>query len=477
MTLDPTDWTTFRQQAHVMLDDMLDYQQHLRQRPTWQPLPSAKHPFFHQAAPQDPQDLSQVHQEFLDYILPYTIGNPHPGFMGWVHGGGTPVGMLAEMLAGGLNVNAGGRHQAPIQLERQLLSWIRQWFEFPPQASGLFVTGTSMANLIGVWVAQRARLGPSLRTQGLAGQTQRTLVAYASAGAHGCIAQALDLSGLGTQALHLIPLNDQFQMDCGALRARIKADRAAGLEPFLVVGTAGSVDVGAVDDLTEVAAICAEEGLWFHVDGAFGALGCLSPQLAPRFRGMQRADSIAFDFHKWGQVPYDAGFILVREDTLQRQTFATPAAYLRRDTRGAAAGSPWPCDYGPDLSRGFRALKTWFTLKVYGTRALGEMMANTCALAQQLGALISAQPRLELLAPIALNIVCFRFRCPDPNTVNAQLLIELHESGLALPSSTTLKGQFALRAAIVNHRTTLQDLEILVAAVHRLGMKLAPEPD
>ncbi len=477
MTLDPTDWTAFRQQAHVMLDDMLDYQQHLRQRPTWQPLPSAKQPFFQQDSPLEPQDLPQVHQEFLDHILPYTIGNPHPGFMGWVHGGGTPVGMLAEMLAGGLNVNAGGRHQAPIQLERQLLAWIRQWFEFPPQASGLFVTGTSMANLIGVWVAQRARLGPCLRAQGLAGQTQRALVAYASAGAHGCIAQALDLSGLGTQALHLIPMNDQFQMDPGALRARVRADRAAGLEPFLVVGTAGSVDVGAVDDLADLAALCAQEGLWFHVDGAFGALGCLSPQLAPRFRGIQRADSIAFDFHKWGQVPYDAGFILVREDTLQRQAFATPAAYLRRDTRGAAAGSPWPCDYGPDLSRGFRALKTWFTLKVYGTRALGEMMAHTCTLAQQLGALIAAQPRLELLAPITLNIVCFRFRCPDPNTVNAQLLIELQESGLALPSSTTLKGQFALRAALVNHRTTLQDLEILVAAVLRLGMKLAPKPD
>ncbi len=477
MTLDPADWSAFRQQAHRMLDDMLDYLEHLRQRPTWQPLPVTKGSFFRQASPQEPQELSQVHQEFMDYILPYTIGNPHPGFMGWVHGGGTPVGMLAEMLAGGLNVNAGGRHQAPIQLERQLLSWIRHWFEFPPQASGLFVTGTSMANLIGVWIAQRARLGPTLRQQGLAAQAQRPLIAYASAGAHGCIAQALDLSGLGTQALHLIPMNDQYQMDTDALRARVPADRAAGLEPFLVVGTAGSVDVGAVDDLADLASFCRAQELWFHVDGAYGALGCLSPQLAPYLAGIQQADSIAFDFHKWGQVPYDAGFILVREDTLQRQTFATPAAYLRRDTRGAAAGSPWPCDYGPDLSRGFRALKTWFTLKVYGTRALGEMMANTCTLAQQLGALISAHPRLELLAPITLNIVCFRFRCPDPNTVNAQLLMELHESGLALPSSTTLQGQFALRAAIVNHRTTLQDLETLVAAVLHFGMLLAPEPN
>lgn len=459
-----------------MLDDMLDYLEHLRQRPVWQPLPAAKQSFFHQPSPQAPEDLTCVHQEFLDYILPYTIGNPHPGFMGWVHGGGTPVGMLAEMLAGALNVNAGGRHQAPVQLERQLLSWIREWFQFPPQASGLFVTGTSMANLIGVWVAQRARLGPTLRQLGLA-QAQRPLVAYASAGAHGCIAQALDLSGLGTQALHLIAMNDQYQMDLAALRERVQTDRTNGLEPFLVVGTAGSVDVGAVDDLVGLAAFCQEQELWFHVDGAYGALGCLSSQLAPRFQGIQQANSLAFDFHKWGQVPYDAGFILVREDTLQRQTFATPAAYLRRDTRGAAAGSPWPCDYGPDLSRGFRALKTWFTLKVYGTSALGEMMANTCTLAQQLGALIQAQPRLELLAPIALNIVCFRFRCNDPNTVNAQLLIELHESGLALPSSTTLKGQFALRAAIVNHRTTWQDLETLVVAVLHFGEILAPNPD
>jgi len=183
-------------------------------------------------------------------------------------------------------------------------------------------------------------------------------------------AQAMDLVGLGIDALRLIPVDALQRIDVGALRKAIAEDRAAGLEPFLVVGSAGTVDVGAIDDLNAVGSLCRKENLWFHVDGAYGALAVLSSELAPRLAGIQDADSIAFDFHKWAQVPYDAGFILVRDGEQHRDTFASPAAYLRRETRGLAAGAHWPCDYGPDLSRGFRALKTWFTLKTYGTDLL-----------------------------------------------------------------------------------------------------------
>jgi aromatic-L-amino-acid decarboxylase len=299
-------------------------------------------------------------------VLPYAVGNAHPGFMGWVHGSGTPVGMLAEMLAAGLNANLGGRDQIPIEVERQILQWMRELFSFPDTASGLFVTGTSMANLISVLVARTAVLGKEVRQQGIAASDKR-LTAYASAGAHGCIAQALDLAGFGMAALRIIPVNDQYQMDCSALEQAIAADRSAGFTPFFIAATAGSVDVGAIDDLTVLADIAQRESLWFHVDGAYGALAMLAPDIAPRLNGIQRADSIAFDFHKWGQVPYDAGFILVRDGTMHYDSFASPAAYLRREASGMAGGSPWPCDFGPDLSRGFRALKTWFTLKVYGT--------------------------------------------------------------------------------------------------------------
>jgi glutamate/tyrosine decarboxylase-like PLP-dependent enzyme len=474
-SLDPADWDDLRTQGHRMLDDILDYLEHLRERPVWQPIPAEVRNRFHEALPQEPSDLTAVHQQFMTDILPYAVGNAHPGFMGWVHGGGTPVGMLAEMLAAGLNANLGGRDQIPLAVERQILEWMRCLFGFPESASGLFVTGTSMANLIAVLVAKTAALGTRTRAAGLSASDNR-LRAYTSAGAHGCIAQAMDLSGLGTDALRIIPVNDRFEMDLDQLEAAIAADRNAGLTPFFVAGTAGTVDVGAVDNLAALSEICHRHTLWFHVDGAYGALARLAPDLAHRLSGIERADSIAFDFHKWGQVPYDAGFILVSNDTLHYQTFASPAAYLRRETRGVAAGSPWPCDYGPDLSRGFRALKTWFTLKVYGAKQIGAIISHTCALARHLEKRILENPALELLAPVSLNIVCFRYRSDRADPVNARIVTALHESGIAVPSTTTLNGCLAIRTAIVNHRTQKEDIEALLEAILTLGARFDAMP-
>lgn len=239
-----------------------------------------------------------------------------------------------------------------------------------------------------------------------------------------------------------------------------------------MTGSAGTVDTGAIDDLAALAQLCRDEGLWFHIDGAYGSLGMLSPELRPKLAGLSEADSIALDFHKWGQVNYDAGFLLVRDGEQHRATFAAPAAYLRRETRGLAGGSPWPCDFGPDLSRGFRALKTWFTLKTYGTERMGAMIAQTCAIARHLEARVQREPQLEMLAPVTLNIVCFRFRAPDgidADALNAEIVADIHESGLAAPSSTTIDGKLAIRAAIVNHRTTFEDVDRMVDAVLKFG--------
>ncbi|MBI1777944.1 MAG: cytochrome D ubiquinol oxidase subunit I [Proteobacteria bacterium] len=451
-----------------MLDDMLDYIEHIRERPVWQPIPDSLRAEFRTALPSEPTELALVHDEFLRTILPYSTGNTHPGFMGWVHGGGNPAGMLAEMLAAGLNANLGGRDHAPIEVERQIVHWAREIFQFPENATGLFVTGTSMANLLGVLVARTAVLGVAVRYKGVAVAPKR-LTAYTSAAAHGCIAHAMEISGLGGGALRSIGTNDRHQIDLEALQAAIADDRRAGLRPFLLVGTAGTVDIGAIDDLAALAEVTRRERLWFHVDGAFGALAMLAPDLAPRLAGIERADSIAFDFHKWGQVPYDAGFILVRNGALHQITFASAAAYLRRETRGLAGGSPWPCDFGPDLSRGFRALKTWFTIKVHGTKKLGQVISQTCALAQYLRERIEATPALELLAPVQLNIVCFRYRSENADPINAAIVADLHESGAAAPSVTTINGQLAIRAAIVNHRTEARDIDALVEAVVALG--------
>lgn len=452
-----------------MLDDMFDYLEHLRERPVWQPIPQPVRDLFHEALPQQPGDLAALHASFMQHILPYAVGNAHPGFMGWVHGGGTPVGMLAEMLAAGLNANLGGRDQMPVEVERQVTQWMRELFSFPATASGLFVTGTSMANLIGVLVARTAALGLDVRQQGIAAAGKR-LSAYTSAGAHGCIAQAMDLSGLGMATLRIIPMNERYEMDIAALERRIAADRDAGFTPFFIAGTAGTVDVGAIDNLNALADIAQKEQAWFHVDGAYGALGMLAPDIAPRLAGIERADSIAFDFHKWGQVPYDAGFILVRDGTLHYDTFASPAAYLRRECRGLAGGSPWPCDFGPDLSRGFRALKTWFTIKAYGAEKLGQAISGTCALARYMRSRIEQTPMLELLAPVSLNIVCFGYRSVDADEINAQIAVDLQESGIAAPSTTTVNGRLAIRAAIINHRTTANDIDALLKATIAFGV-------
>src|ERR1700682_4855990 len=457
-----------------MLDDMLDYAANIRDRPVWRPIPDAVRARFHQGLPRQPSDLGEVYREFTDFIVPYATGNVHPGFMGWVHGGGTAVGMLAEMLAAGLNANLGGRGHNPVEVERQVVGWARQMLGFPSEASGIFVTSTSMANLMAVLVARTTTLGQLVRQCGVEGAA---LTAYTSKAAHGCITKAMDIAGFGSDALRCIEVDRYHRIDVAALRCRIALDREAGFNPFLVVGSAGTVDIGAIDDLLALSALCSEEGLWFHVDGAFGALGILSPVLAPRLAGIENADSIALDFHKWGQVPYDAGFLIVRDGDRHRDTFSSPAAYLRRETRGVPAGTAWPCDLGPDLSRGFRALKAWFTLKTYGTEKLGAVITRTCALAAYLETRILAEPRLELLAPVELNIVCFRYRAREADKVNGEIVIDIQESGIAAPSTTILDGELAIRAAIVNHRTDRRDIDALISAVLDFGAQRAPAGD
>jgi glutamate/tyrosine decarboxylase-like PLP-dependent enzyme len=470
-TLDPSDWERFRAQAHRMLDDILDYTKDIRQRPVWQPIPDEVRARFRSPVPCKPSALAETHDEFMNYILPFAAGNVHPGFMGWVHGGGTPVGMLAEMLAGGLNANVGGRDQVPIEVERQIAQWMRRIFGFPESASGQFVTGTSMANFIAVVVARDAELGCEVRREGVVAKS-KPLTAYASTAVHGCVAKAMDLCGIGSDALRLVPTDSRSRLDLIALERTIKQDHEAGFHPFLVVGTAGAVDTGAIDDLAGIADVTRRRKLWFHVDGAYGALAMLAPDLAPRLRGIEQADSLAFDFHKWGQVPYDAGFILVRDGTQQRNAFAASSTYLRRETRGLAAGSPWPCDYGPELSRGFRALKTWFTLKVYGTEAIGSSISRTCALARYLERRIVRTAELELLAPVELNIVCFRYRAEDSDRVNAKIVVELQESGIVAPSTTIIGGRLAIRAAIVNHRTGQGEIDRLLDRTLALGRSM-----
>jgi glutamate/tyrosine decarboxylase-like PLP-dependent enzyme len=475
-SLDPHDWDELRTLAHAMLDQAFDHQQHVRRRPVWQPVPQAVRSAIGEKLPREPQGAASVSRDLCQWILPYTTGNTHPRFFGWVHGTGTPGGIIAEMMAAAINANCGGRDHAAVYIERQVIAWFRTLFGLPAAASGLLVSGTSMATLIALNVARNAKAGIDVRQDGIAAAPTQ-LVAYASQQAHGSTDKAMEILGLGRRALHRIPVDGAGRMDAGALAARIAADRSAGLAPFCIVATAGTVNTGAFDPLEDIAAIAAAEDLWLHVDGAFGALAILSEADSHKVRGIERADSLAFDFHKWLHVPYDAGMVLIRDGDRHRAAFGSKHDYLAGAERGLAAGEPWFCEFGPELSRGFRALKVWFTLKEHGIRRLGEKIGDNCRQAEQLAELIAGHDRLEPMAPVALNIVCFRYTDPDldgaeTDRLNERIVIELQERGIAAPSTTRLNGRLAIRVNITNHRTRSDDLRILTDAVLEIGGRI-----
>jgi aromatic-L-amino-acid decarboxylase len=474
-SLDPTDWDEFRRVLHDAVDGIVDDLAGLRDEPAWRPVPDAVKRSLREPLPRDGEDIGTTLATFDELVRPYATGNRHPRFFGWVHGAGTAAGVLAELLAAGMNANVGGREHAAVYVERQVIAWFAELFRFPADASGILTSGTSMGNLLAITAARDAALGTEARANGIAGAR---LTAYAARGVHDCVAKALRIAGLGTSALRLIDVDDRGALDTKALRARIAADHAAGYRPFLVVGTAGSVDTGAFDDLGALANVCAEERLWLHVDGAFGALAAASPSHAHLVRGIERADSLAFDAHKWLHAPYGVGCVLFRDELAHRDAFTSNPAYLARSSRGTAAGAPWFADYGLELSREFRALKVWFTLRHYGIERLGASIARTCDLAAALGAEVAADPDLELLAPVTLNIVCFRYRVPGLDDdaldrLNAQIAIDVQESGAAVVSTTRVGHRTALRACIINHRTRDEDVGILLAAVRTAGLRRA----
>jgi glutamate/tyrosine decarboxylase-like PLP-dependent enzyme len=462
--LDPEDWRPTRALAHRALDDMFDWLEQARDRPVWAHMPAEKRAELRVGLPWEGAPLEEIYADFQRLVLPYGAGNEHPRFMGWVNGGGTAAGILAELLVAVFNPNCGGRDHAAIEVERQVVAWAAEAAGFPAGASGLLVTGSSMANMVAVLVARRAMLGERVRAAGL---QAAPLTAYASAAAHGCVPRAMDMAGLGTDALRLIPADASHRMDIPALAQTIARDRAAGTKPFLVVGTAGTVDTGAVDDLAAIAELCAQEKIWFHVDGAFGATAAFSEKYRPLLAGLERADSLAFDFHKWAQVPYDAGCVLVRESSQQLGTFAQSLAYLETSERGIAGNPPWPRDLGPDLSRGFRALKVWMTLRAYGANGIGGVVDQCCAVARHLAARVAREPALELLAPVTLNIVCFRVRAgaADLNQLNKDLVADVQVAGIAAPSTTTIDGKLAIRAGMFNHRSVNADADALVDGI------------
>jgi glutamate/tyrosine decarboxylase-like PLP-dependent enzyme len=474
-TLDPENWDEMRDLAHRMVDDALEYIQSAGERPVWNPVPADVAEQLKSPAPAKPSSPAEVYAEFQANILPYNLHTNHPRFWAWYMGSGTVMGALADFLAAVLNPNVGGINHVAPRVEEQVIGWIKEMMGYPQSASGILTSGASMANFTALTVARNTNCGYDVRREGVLA-ARGPFTVYASTEIHSCNQKAVETLGLGSDGLRKVPVMDDYTIDMDALARQVAKDREAGMIPFCVIATAGTINTGAIDDMNAIADFCEQEGLWFHVDGAIGAVAVLADNVRDQLAGMERADSIALDLHKWMHIPFEAGCVVIRNAPAHRDSFALVPEYLQRedDGGGMASGNYWPSDYGLQLTRQVRALKVWMSIKEHGLERFGRMIARNVEQAHYLGDLVEATPELELTGPIGLDIVCFRYNpggldTEALNTLNKKLLVKLQEGGVAAPSYTTLKGNYCLRVAISNHRSRFEDFDLMVDEVIRIG--------
>jgi len=454
-TLDPEDWDEMRKLGHRMVDDAVEYLKTVGDRPVWQPIPQAVKETFKSGLPQQPDDANAVYEEFLTNIFPYPMGNIHPRFWSWYIGGNHVAGLV----------------------EAQVLNWMKEVVGLPASASGLLVSGGSMANLVGLTIARNTLAGGDLRKNGVQ-SLDKKLAVYASSEVHSCNQKAVELLGLGSDCLRKIEVNDDYTINLKKLKSTIDHDIQTGYRPICIIATPGTVNTGAIDDLNAIADLSQEYDIWFHVDGAIGAIAMLSDTVRPLLAGIERADSIALDLHKWMHAPFEAGCVLVRDEKAHRNTFSLTPEYLEKAEGGLAGGPVWFSEYGVQLSRSFRALKIWMMMKQHGSKKLGRMISRNVDQAQYLGRLIEKTAHLELIAPIGLDIVCYRYNpgatdLQTLNQLNRKILIELQEQGIAAPSYTTLNDQYCIRVAIANHRSRYEDFDILISQTMRIAQSIS----
>lgn len=497
ISLDPPSaeaWDEFRTEAHRILDETIEQMRTVRDRAAWQPMPAAIEQAIAAApSPRGERSLGAVYAEVASRILPYTSANRHPRAWGWVRGQGTAEAMIADMIASAANAHVGGGATAPVLAEETVLRWLAEAFGMQQQGkrpgpSGLLTSGATMANLLGLAVARHARAPFDVHVEGLSGQPR--LLLYASTETHGWLQKTAALLGFGSRSLRLLPTDAYGRLDLIALEAQVARDREDGHFPLAVIANAGTVNTGAFDDMTGIRDLCSRENLWMHVDGAFGALLKLSSTHRHLVAGLELADSIGFDLHKWMYLPFETGCLLVRDRKAHEAAFAMHQPYMERAEKGMLAGSLSFSDRGIESSRGFKALRVWMQLSVHGFEKHAQLIDQNMAQAAYLESLISAHANLETLAPRASNIVCFRF-CPKPisdtesvteaaqldllNRLNREILVALQSGGQFVVSGTTLaSGAFALRVAITNHRTRKRDLDQLVTYVLETGERLSP---
>ena len=349
-----------------------------------------------QPLPEQPQDTANVYEDFFTQVLPFNTNNIHPRFWGWVQGGGTITGMLADMLASGMNANVSIGDHMPMYVEQQVINWAKDMMGFPSTASGILLSGGSLANITAMIVA-RNHFNKSIRQKGLQSVSSQ-LIVYGSAETHNCVVKGIEVIGIGSDNFRKVPVDEQYRIRIDELERMMNEDRAAGHTPFCIIGNAGTVNTGAIDPLTELAGIARQNNCWFHVDGAFGAIPKILPEFHQQLQGIELADSLAFDYHKWLYVNYEVACVLIRNAEAHRDAFAISVNYLMTHERGLSAGPEPFSNYGMELSRGFKALKVWMSLKENGLQKYRQLVRQNLHQAKYLAGLIKQEASLQLMA-------------------------------------------------------------------------------
>lgn len=474
-TLDPKDWEEMRAIGHLMMDDMIDYLKDIKDKPVWKPIPEETKTFFKEDLPEHGMNAKDIYTQFKTHILPYNKGNIHPRFWAWVQGTGTPMGVFGDFLASAMNPNVTIGEQSAMYVDQEVVNWCKQMMHFPESASGILLSGGSMANTTALIVARNHMIAFS-RKEGMQGLALKPVM-YCSTETHSCIAKASEVIGIGTEGLRKISVNADYTINLESLEQTIRDDISKGYNPFCLVGNAGTVNTGAIDDLKALKLLCKKYDLWFHIDGAFGALAKLTDQYKEKLKPIEEADSVAFDLHKWMYMPYEVGCVLIRNKEAHRNAFSFTPNYLMSHDQGLASGPDSLNNFGIELSRGFKALKVWMSIKEQGIKKYAEQIEKNIQQAEYLTDLVNQNNTLELLAPTSLNIVCFRFISShktkeELNQLNKDIVMKLQVSGIASPSSTILGGNYAIRVAITNHRSITSDFDLLINETIKLGHSL-----
>jgi len=480
------DLEEFRALGHRAVDLLADWLGGVPAGPVFQPMsPRERLDLLEEQLPEHGAAPAAILDRFAAAVLPHPMGNGHPRFFGWVNSPPAPLGVLADLLAAGMNPSCAGGDHAAIYLERCAMRWLMELVGFPVDGSmGVLVSGGSMASLTCLAAARHraaTRAGWNIRAEGLQGDHPR-LVLYLADEGHSCARKAAELLGLGGDAVRVLPTDDEFRLAPATILDAVGRDRASGHHPFCVVATAGTVSTGAIDPIDAIADVCERDGLWLHVDGAYGAIAAAAPDRSPRLAALGRADSLALDPHKWLSVPVECGAALVRDGAVLRDAFSLVPPYLRTEEGKGFGGLPWFSEYGFQQTRGFRALKLWMTLEHLGRAGVGRHVSRHVALARRLAALVDATPDLERMAPVELSIVCFRYVPAGAvlddaalDALNKRIMETVQAEGHAFVSNGVLRGRFALRACVLHYATTEDDLEALVSVVRETGTRCARE--